>query len=123
MINGKCWIYKRAILTVPGQPSIILEHTDGTEEFDTTVVNTNDNKLFYNWNLRGHNIPIPLNVQRNKVLSMVQTGSIDLSTGTTIQWECIYGKFQSYPEYYMKKLLSRLPYILLFLIVILMTSK
>ena len=115
MARGKCWIYKRATLQVPGLPPRILDYSDGTEAFDCeNVVVTPGEYPVYVWELPGEIIPIPLNIPRNQVDSIVRTGSIPYADGE-LQWEFIFGKYKPYTTYYTNKFMDCLPFILVIL--------
>jgi len=113
--SGKCWIYKRANLYMPDAQPVIIDYTDGTEEFDAQVDLSKEHPV-YIWKLNDENIHIPLNIHRTKVDSIILTGSIPYGEGE-IRWECLYGKFKPYSEYYLCKLFSCLPLIFAILLI------
>jgi len=114
---GKCYIYKRATLFEPQKLPVILDYTDGTEPFDCTVHVDADGALYHDWYLDGESIRIPLNVKRASVYSIVKDGVLDLDNGRRIEWEYIFGKFRTYPEFYWGKLVESAPYILIAIII------
>lgn len=114
MVSGKCWIYKRATLHVPGLPPKIVDYADGTEEFDCEVLN-NGQYPIYEWKLPGEVIPIPLNIPRKNVDSIMRSGVIEYEDGE-LHWEFIFGKFRPYPKYFVNKFMESTPYILVILL-------
>lgn len=98
MNSGKCWIYKRAELHLPGTNSQIIDYSNGTEVYDCNIETIGDIPV-YMWNLPEEQIPIPLNIPRNKTNSIIRQGTIPFGDGV-ITWEFIFGKFKSYPQYY-----------------------
>lgn len=112
MIQGKCWIYKRATLYADGG-SRIIDYSDGTEEFDATVFYGENGDYVYIWRLP-QEIMIPLNVSPLITDSIIRSGIIKHDDGE-IHWEFIFGKFKPYKEYYAKKLLNCMPFILIIL--------
>ena len=116
MAKGKCWIYKRATLYVPDLPPRILDYSDGTEEFDCDDVFIEQGQYpVYMWRLPGEIVPIPLNVPRKQVDSIIRTGVVPYSGGE-LHWEFIFGKFRPYSTYYMKKFGTCLPFIVIVLV-------
>jgi len=105
--SGKCWVYKRAT-----EGNQIIDYSDGTETHDCVVDDSGEFPV-YNWIVGSTSIKIPLNIPRKQVDSIIEQGEID-----GIQYEYIFGKFQSYPTYYMKKVIGCIPLILLTLLVL-----
>jgi hypothetical protein len=101
-MRGKCWIYKRATLYIPGLKPNIIDYSDGTEPFDCNVVSTDDmGNPVYIWKLPNKTIIIPMNIKRNSIDSIVRTGVIKYQEGE-IHYEYIFGKFKDYMTYYME---------------------
>ena len=93
MKTGKCWIYKRAF---NGDQEI--DYTDGTKPFDCSVDVSGDFPV-YHWKVGNTSLPILLNVPHTTTKSIVNRG-----TNGDIEYEFLYGKFRTYPEYYLKVL-------------------
>ncbi|MDC3332865.1 hypothetical protein OAV62_01345 [bacterium] len=107
MKQGKCWIYKRA---VEGDEQ--LDYTDGTHPFDCTVHESNG-KLVNEWKFTSSDgkqveIDIPVNIPHTTTDSITNQGAIG-----NIQYEFLYGKFRTYPQYYWKLLKYVCPFILM----------
>lgn len=113
-MRGKCWIYKKAIFYKDNIPQYIVDYSNGTESFDGSVRSIN-NTLVYVWNLAGEQIVIPVNINRYQTESIIKQGIIPLNDGE-IRWECIFGLFESYSKYYLKRLIPIL--IVIFIIII-----
>jgi hypothetical protein len=123
MAKGKCWIYKRATLHLPDLPPQILDYSDGTEEFDCDdVFLTPGEHPVYMWNLPGEIVPIPLNVPRSQVDSIIRSGTIPYNGGD-LQWEFIFGKYRTYGDYYMKKTIECLPFIIIICVLIVLLKR
>jgi hypothetical protein len=121
MTLGKCWIYKRATLHIPGMPPQIVDYSDGTEEFDCGP-NHNGERPIYEWKLPGETIPIPLNIPRKEVNSIIRNGVIEYQDGE-LHWEFIFGKFKPNSKYYMNKLKQCSPFLIAILILIIVLRK
>jgi hypothetical protein len=120
--SGKCWIYKRAMLYTAEQPAVLLQYQDGTEPFNCNEVDIQSHSYpVYHWNVAGEDIEIPLNVPRLQVDSIIKQGSIMTPKGE-IKWECLYGKFRSYPAYYMELCILHIPSLILLLFIYLIYS-
>ncbi len=118
-LAGKCWIYKRATLYVPDQKPVILDYTNGVEPVDCSTVMIDSDGLYFNWEIVPNNIvPIPLNVSRHNTYSIIRQGSIVLDDGSEVQWEFIFGKFQTHADYNMSKFNEYLPFLILILILV-----
>lgn len=118
-LEGKCWIYKRATLYSGDQKPVILDYTNGVEPVNCTSVMMDANGLFYEWEIvPGQVVPIPLNISRHNTYSIIRQGTIDLEDGSEIQWEFIFGKFQTFAEYNTKKFVEYLPFLILILILL-----
>lgn len=103
MPKGKCLIYKRATLydKSTGEARIV-DYSNGTRAFDCKVLDMGGPEKMFIWNVGDTQIPIPLNVNRNDVPSIIQTGRIDYNDAQHIEWEYIFGRFHSYSEYFSK---------------------
>lgn len=117
-MKAKCWIYKRATLFMEdGTQPTLIHYTDGTREFTGNVHQTEGGVDVYMWNVGDQMIAIPLNIAPQQVTSIVKMGSIPYTdmNGQTgeIKWECIFGKYRTFQQYYMEKLLPFLILIIL----------
>lgn len=115
MLNGKCWIYKRATLHTSQEESIIIDYSDGTIPFDG-VVDMRNGSPVYLWTIMGEIIEIPLNIRRIETESILMSGEFETAEGV-VAWECIYGKFRTYPQYYKDQLLKCLPLIIVVVLI------
>lgn len=116
-LEGKCWIYKRATLYRNEQRPIILDYTNGVEPVNCDRVMMDANGLYFDWEIvPGQVVPIPLNISRHNTFSIIRQGKIEMEDGSEIQWEFIFGKFQTYTEYNMAKFIEYLPFLVLILI-------
>lgn len=111
--SGKCWIYKRATLVRDDGAQEIIDYTDGTEPFDCSKLMKDDmDHPVYVWKLAGERIHIPLNVKRNSVSSIYNSGTIETDRGM-IEYEYIFGKFRTYTQVMMSQLSSCAPLIVI----------
>lgn len=117
MVSGKCWVYRRATLHIPDMPPKIIDYSDGTEPFNCNTVSDSGNYPVYEWKLPGEVIPIPLNIPRNNVDSILRKGVIEYPDGE-IHWEYIFGKFRTHPQFYLQKLPQFIPFIVIILILL-----
>lgn len=116
---GKCWIYKKAILN-PGTPNAaIIDYSNGTNPQDLEVSIYNDG-IFYDWNLANNIISIPMNVDKDNVVSIIRNGVVFLDDGSEIHWECLCGKYRNFAHYYFQ---NSLWFIVAIILLILLTYK
>jgi hypothetical protein len=129
MPKGKCWIYKRATLYDSNTGDVkIIDYSNGTREFDCEVLDVNGvnepEKVFL-WNVAGTGttIPIPLNVNRDDVPSILRTGRVDYNDSQYIEWECIFGRYHSYSKYYNTKYTKWILFCLLLIAVLFIVNR
>ena len=91
-MKGICQIYKRATLITNDGQTKILDYSNGTRSHECEVQML-DGQPLYIWNVAGQTIPIPLNVGRNKTLSIIEKGDIQVDDGI-IKWEFIFGTYK-----------------------------
>jgi len=115
----KCLIYKRATLYSPDKDPLIIDYSDGTEANICNVVQQPDGTDVYPWFVMGKVIPIPLNIPRMSVDSIVREGQFNLTDTMLVKWEFIYGKSERLVKFYAKMIL---PWILIFLVVLLVNK-
>ena len=121
-MKGKCFIYKRATLYMPGQAPQLFDYTDGLHSYNCSVDKKGEYYV-YKWNLPGKNIEIPLNVSRRMNNgSLVRKGVLPYQGGE-LHWEYLFGQFKSYPKYYMDKLLECLPLLIVVLVLLYLYNK
>lgn len=121
-MKGKCFIYKRATLHLPNQKAQLFDYTDGMTAYDCEV-ETSGNHYVYIWRLHDQDIKIPLNITRNMDNgSLVRNGVIPYNDGE-LRWEFLFGQFKTYPQYYIKLLVSCLPLLLVVLVLCMLFKK
>lgn len=111
----KCYIYKRATLFREQNIPLLLDYTDGTLPHTCEITFQNGVPL-YLWQIHDQIIPIPLNVSRNSVTSIVRQGVIPTENGE-IHYEFIFGKYRTYTQYYLTQLQQLAPILLVILII------
>jgi hypothetical protein len=136
MISKKCWIYKRATLRKPDGTFRILDYSNGIRVQNLDTVEDKDGTNIFLWNIQtardSRTLPIPLNIDKSKVDSIVRKGTFIVdnkgmiyepsqrtktATDGVIEWEFIFGKCESIWEYYLPTIIAIIVFIFVFLLI------